>query len=256
MRAGVGVPAGSLTGQTGEKANPYGGISRSDFPAKMRGGGIGLAGFAVAATPVAGQVITTPSTGISVADGKVPAGDSRVPVYEARPAAAGRYPVVLVIPEVFGMHEHIKDVTCRFTMAGFLAITYEPYAREGGVLNRLDIDAVRKVVDPIPDGHGLRREEPGCAGRSNRRHGVLPRRVEHASFRRPQSGGEGRHCVVRPDSTRTDARRMYRRTARCSGEDRCPCPGPLRRGVTWESPWRMRRRWRRPSRQPAGRPSL
>jgi carboxymethylenebutenolidase len=49
------------------------------------------------------------------------------------------------------MHEHIKDVTRRFAAAGFLGITFEPYAREGGVLHLPDIAAVRKVVDPIPD---------------------------------------------------------------------------------------------------------
>jgi carboxymethylenebutenolidase len=133
-------------------ANAYGGMSRREFLAKMGVAGIGLAGFAIAATPVAVQVITTPATGITVADGKVPSGDFQVPIYEARPAAAGKYPVVLIIPEVFGMHEHIKDVTRRFAVAGFLAVTFEPYAREGGVLNLPDINAVRKVVDPVPDG--------------------------------------------------------------------------------------------------------
>lgn len=49
------------------------------------------------------------------------------------------------------MHEHIRDVTRRFAKEGFLRITFEPYAREGGVLHLTDIDAVRKVVDPVPD---------------------------------------------------------------------------------------------------------
>ena len=132
-------------------ANAYGGMSRREFLAKAGVAGIGLAGFAIAATPVAGQVIHTSVSGLTAADGKVPSGDFQVPIYEARPAAAGKYPVVLVIPEVFGMHEHIKDVTRRFAAAGYLAITFEPYAREGGVLNLPDIPAVRKVVDPIPD---------------------------------------------------------------------------------------------------------
>lgn len=49
------------------------------------------------------------------------------------------------------MHEHIKDVTRRFAKEGFLSITFEPYAREGGVLHLPDIAAVRKVVDVVPD---------------------------------------------------------------------------------------------------------
>ncbi len=132
-------------------ANAYQGLSRRQFLTRMGAVGVGIAGFAIAATPVAGQVVSTPADRLATADGKVPSGDFPIPIYEARPAAAGRYPVVLVIPEIFGMHEHIKDVTRRFAAAGFLGITFEPYAREGGVLHLPDIAAVRKVVDPIPD---------------------------------------------------------------------------------------------------------
>jgi len=132
-------------------ANAYGGMSRREFLAAVGATGIGLAGFHIAATPVAGKVITTSLNGITTTEGSVPSGDFRVPIYEARPETAGKYPVVLVVPEVFGMHEHIRDVTRRFAKEGFLSITFEPYAREGGVLHLPDIDAVRKVVDPIPD---------------------------------------------------------------------------------------------------------
>jgi carboxymethylenebutenolidase len=132
-------------------ANAYGGISRREFLATVGATGIGLAGFHIAATPVAGKVITTSLNGIAVTEGTVPSGDFRVPIYEARPETDRKYPVVLVIPEVFGMHEHIRDVTRRFAKEGFLSITFEPYAREGGVLHLPDIGAVRKVVDPVPD---------------------------------------------------------------------------------------------------------
>ena len=132
-------------------ANAYEGMSRRQFLARMTAAGASLAGFAIAANPVAGEVITTPTSGLTVADGKVPSGDFQVPIYEARPATAGKYPVVLVIPEVFGMHEHIKDVTRRFARENFLSITFEPYAREGGVLHLPDIESVRKVVDRVPD---------------------------------------------------------------------------------------------------------
>ena len=132
-------------------ANAYEGMSRRQFLARMTAAGVGLAGFAIAANSVAGEVITTPTSGLAVADGKVASGGFQVPIYEARPATAGKYPVVLVIPEVFGMHEHIKDVARRFAKEGFLAITFEPYAREGGVLQLPDIESVRKVVDPVPD---------------------------------------------------------------------------------------------------------
>jgi carboxymethylenebutenolidase len=132
-------------------ANAYEGMSRRQFLAGMSVASLGLAGYAIAAHPVAGEIINTPSRGLITIDGKVPSDGFQVPIYEARPKAAGKYPIVLVIPEVFGMHEHIKDVTRRFAEAGFLSFTFEPYAREGGVLNLLDINAVRKVVDPVPD---------------------------------------------------------------------------------------------------------
>ncbi len=131
-------------------ANAYEGMSLRQFIA-MTAKGLGLAGFAIAGSPVAGEVISTPMNGIVSAERKVASGDFHVPIYEARPDTAGKYPVVLVIPEIFGMHEHIKDVTRRFAREGFLGITFEPYAREGGVLELPDIESVRKVVDRIPD---------------------------------------------------------------------------------------------------------
>jgi carboxymethylenebutenolidase len=132
-------------------ANAYEGMSRRQFLAQMGAAGAVLAGFAIAAKPVAGEIITTSSDGLTVADGKVISGGFQVPIYEARPATSGKYPIVLVIPEVFGMHEHIKDVTRRFAKEGFLSLTFEPYAREGGVLHLPNIESVRKVVDLVPD---------------------------------------------------------------------------------------------------------
>jgi carboxymethylenebutenolidase len=132
-------------------ANAYEGMSRRQFLARMTATGVGLAGFAIAANPVAGEIITTSTEGLTVKETRVPSGDFQIPIYEARPSAAGKYPVVLVIPEIFGMHEHMKDVTRRFAREGFFAITFEPYAREGGVLHLTDIAAVRKIVDVVPD---------------------------------------------------------------------------------------------------------
>lgn len=132
-------------------ANAYEGMSRRQFLAGIGAAGITLSGFAIAAIPVAGEVINTPTGGLMVAESKVLSGGFQVPIYEARPDAPGKYPILLVIPEIFGMHEHIKDVTRRFAKEGFLSITFDPYAREGGVLNLPDIEAIRKVVDPIPD---------------------------------------------------------------------------------------------------------
>jgi carboxymethylenebutenolidase len=132
-------------------SNAYEGMSRRQFLAMIGAAGVTLAGFAIAAKPVAGEIITTPADGLHAADGMVTSGDFRVPIYEAWLAKEGKYPVVLVLPEVFGMHEHIRDVVRRFAKEGFLAVTFEPYAREGGVTHLADIAALRKVVDPVPD---------------------------------------------------------------------------------------------------------
>jgi carboxymethylenebutenolidase len=137
-------------------ANAYEGMSRRQFLAQMTAAGVGPAGFAIAANPVAGEVITTPTEGLTVADGRVASGDFQVPIYEACPAAPGKYPVVLVLPEAFGMHEHIKDVTRRFAKEGFLSITFEPYAREGSVLHLTDMQAVLKVINAVPDAQVMK----------------------------------------------------------------------------------------------------
>jgi len=132
-------------------SNAHDSVSRRQFLAGVGMTGVGLAGFAIAANPVAAQVITTPADGLAITETKVTAGGFQVPVYEARPAASGRYPIVLVIPEVWGMHEHIKDVTRRFAHEGFLALTFETYAREGGTLQLPDQQAVMKVANSVPD---------------------------------------------------------------------------------------------------------
>lgn len=137
-------------------ANAYEGMSRRQFLARMRAAGVGLAGFAVASGSIAGEVITTSTDGITSEDGQVPVDGFPVPVYEARPAGPGKFPVVIVIPEIFGLHEHIRDITRRFAKEGYTAISFEPYAREGGVQHLPDIDAVRKVVDPVADARVMK----------------------------------------------------------------------------------------------------
>lgn len=132
-------------------SNAYEGMSRRQFLAQMTAAGAAITGFAIASKAVAGEIIKTPTDGLAAVDGKVVSGGFQVPIYEARPSAPGRYPVVIVIPEIWGMHEYIKDVVRRFAKRGFLAITFEPYAREGGVLHLADIQAVLKVANAVPD---------------------------------------------------------------------------------------------------------
>lgn len=144
-----------LSNQDDWLSNARTGLSRRQFLAGVGVTGASLAGFAIAANPVAGQVITTSTEGLRVADGKVAVGGFQVPIYEARPAAPGKYPIVIVLPEAFGMHEHIKDIVRRFAKEGFFAITFEPYAREGGTMQLPDIQSVLKVVNSVPDAQYL-----------------------------------------------------------------------------------------------------
>jgi carboxymethylenebutenolidase len=132
-------------------ANAYEGMSRRQFLAQMSAAGAAIAGFAIASKAVAGEIIKTPADGLKVADGKINSGGFQLPIYEARPAKSGKYPVVIVIPEIWGMHEYIQDVVRRFARRGFLAITFEPYARTGGVLKIEDREALMKVVNAVPD---------------------------------------------------------------------------------------------------------
>ncbi len=132
-------------------ANAYEGMSRRQFLAQMSAAGVAIAGFAIASKAVAGEIIKTPADGLITADGKVASGGFELPIYEARPAGPGKYSVVIVIPEIWGMHEYIKDVVRRFAKRGFLAITFEPYARTGGVLKIEEREALMKVVNAVPD---------------------------------------------------------------------------------------------------------
>src|SRR5499433_1669067 len=112
-----------------------------------------IAGFTLATGPVNAQsVITTDANGLTAGEVKVPAPDGQIPAYRAMPATGGPFPTVLVVQEIFGVHEHIKDVCRRFAKLGYLAIAPELYARQGNVSQMTDIsDIMSKVVSKVPD---------------------------------------------------------------------------------------------------------
>src|SRR5439155_21326092 len=75
-----------------------------------------------------------------------------IPAYRAMPDRGGPFPVVLVVQEIFGVHEHIKDVCRRFAKLGYLAIAPELYARQGDVSKIKEIPEIfSKVVSKVPD---------------------------------------------------------------------------------------------------------
>jgi carboxymethylenebutenolidase len=110
------------------------------------------AGFAMAVQPVAADTITTDTKGIEAGEVKIPVKDEEMPAYRAMPNTGGPFPVVLVVQEIFGVHEHIKDICRRFAKLGYLAIAPELYARQGDVSKIKEIsEIISKVVSKVPD---------------------------------------------------------------------------------------------------------
>jgi carboxymethylenebutenolidase len=109
------------------------------------------AGFALAVQPVSAQTITTDSNGLEAGEVKVPVTDGQIPAYRAMPAGAGPFPTVLVVQEIFGVHEHIKDICRRLAKLGYFAVAPELYARQGDVSKLTDFPEILKIVNKVPD---------------------------------------------------------------------------------------------------------
>ena len=110
------------------------------------------AGFALAVQPVAAETITTDPTGLEAGEVKITVKDGEIPAYRAQPATGGPFPVVLVVQEIFGVHEHIKDICRRLGKLGYLAVAPELYARQGDVSKIKEIpEIIAKVVSKVPD---------------------------------------------------------------------------------------------------------
>jgi carboxymethylenebutenolidase len=109
------------------------------------------AGFAAAVSPVSAATITTDSDGLTAGEVAIPVKDGTIPGYRARPASASNPPVVLVIQEIFGVHEHIKDICRRLAKLGFYAVSAELYARQGDVSKLTDIQQIMPIVASVPN---------------------------------------------------------------------------------------------------------
>jgi carboxymethylenebutenolidase len=108
-------------------------------------------GFAASVQPVMAQTITTDAAGLEAGEVKIPTADGSIPAYRAMPASGTGFPVVLVVQEIFGVHEHIKDVCRRLAKMGYMAIAPEMYARQGDVSQLKSIDEIRPIVAKVPD---------------------------------------------------------------------------------------------------------
>lgn len=130
-----------------DRLTPTRDFSRRGFIATTVGGG-----FAAAVLPVSAQTIRTRSDGLMAGEVTIPAGDFKMPAYRAMPAGKTGLPVVLVVSEIFGVHEHIADVARRFAHLGYLAIAPELFVRQGdaqsyGEIARLISEVIAKVPD-------------------------------------------------------------------------------------------------------------
>jgi carboxymethylenebutenolidase len=109
-------------------------------------------GYAKSVQPIASTAISTDTVGLTAGEVAIRTMTGPVPAYRAHPEKGGKFPVVLVVQEIFGVHEHIKDVCRRLAKLGYFAITVELYHRQGDVTQFTDNQEIfAKVVNHVPD---------------------------------------------------------------------------------------------------------
>jgi carboxymethylenebutenolidase len=105
------------------------------------------AGFALAVQPVMAQTaINTSTDGLLAGEVNIPTADGAMPAYRAQPSKGAAFPVVLVVSEIFGAHEHIKDICRRLAKLGYMAIAPELFARQG---NPRELKSVKEILEQI-----------------------------------------------------------------------------------------------------------
>jgi carboxymethylenebutenolidase len=117
---------------------------------KAGGTAAAAAGYALSVETVLAQAIKTDTQGIVAGDQMVRMGSYNMNVYEARPASGTNHPILLVVCEIWGVHEYIKDCTRRFAKEGFYAVAPELFQREGDVKSIPNIQDVLKIVLAVP----------------------------------------------------------------------------------------------------------
>ena len=110
-------------------------------------------GYTAAATPIMAQTaIKTSSEGLKTGEATYEVDGFKVPAYFAAPTGQTNLPVVLVVQEIFGVHEYIADICRRFAKAGYLAIAPELYARQGDPAKYAETaKLMAEVVSKVPD---------------------------------------------------------------------------------------------------------
>lgn len=120
-------------------------LSRRALPALF------FAGYAAAAVSAKAEPIETDSVGLVAETVMIPAGDRDIPAYIARPDARGKRPVVVVVSEVFGIHEYIRDTCRRLAKLGYVAIATDFFVRHGDPAPLVDFTRIRNIVAAATD---------------------------------------------------------------------------------------------------------
>lgn len=110
-------------------------------------------GFAAATLPISAQtLVTTDHAGLTAGEVMIPVGDFKMPAYRAMPTGKTGAPVVLVVSEIFGVHQYIADVARRFAKLGYLAIAPEMFVRQGDASSYGEVaKLVAEVINKVPD---------------------------------------------------------------------------------------------------------
>ncbi|WP_313696836.1 dienelactone hydrolase family protein [Achromobacter sp.] len=111
------------------------------------------AGFSLAAGPVAAQTaVTTDAKGLVAGKIEIPTSDGKIPAFRAAPDGKKNLPTIIVVQEIFGVHEYIQDVCRRLAHQGYLAIAPELYVRQGDPSKYTEIPKLQaEVVSKVPD---------------------------------------------------------------------------------------------------------
>lgn len=110
-------------------------------------------GYAAAVSPIMAQTaIKTPADGLTAGDVTIDVNGFKMPAYRAAPAGKTNLPVVLILSEIFGVHEYIADTARRFAKAGYLAIAPELFVRQGDAQSYGEMaKLIAEVISKVPD---------------------------------------------------------------------------------------------------------
>jgi carboxymethylenebutenolidase len=113
-----------------------------------------VAGFTLCTGPLNAATIVTDANGLDAGEVRVPVADGQMPAYRARPHGKTDLPLILVVQEIFGVHEHIRDICRRFAHLGYYAIAPSLYFRQGDP-GKYDMSTAQQlmtdIVSKVPD---------------------------------------------------------------------------------------------------------